>query len=59
MSITILTPIVDVVRKKRKKEVIAIQKRQEASKRHFDQRVALKCFVKDQHVLLWNKSKDK
>lgn len=43
----------------REKAVISIQKRQEASKIHFDEKVTLKYFVKDQYVLSWNKAKDK
>lgn len=44
---------------KRDKVVLAIQKRQETTKRHFDQTVTLKKIVKDQYVMLWNKAKEK
>ena len=43
----------------RGKEITAVEKRQEVSKRIFDQKVTLKKFVKDQYVLLWNKAREK
>lgn len=42
----------------REKLVTIIEKRQKASKNHFDQKVTLKEFVKDQYVLFWKKYKE-